>query len=215
MTNGTTPPLHGKARSLAMLGLLTSAMIWGLSWWPLQQLQGMGVHPLWSTSLMFTLISALISLQRPASWRILLSEPSLWLIVLVSGTTNIFFNLGVTSGDVVRVVLLFYLMPVWTVPLAWLVLREPVRRPALLRLLIATAGAVVVLWPTQSAAWSLADLLGLLAGVGFALNTVLLRRAPHADPTARALAMFVGSAVLGAVLALALGVAPPSAWRLD
>ena len=38
--------------------------------------------------------------------------------MLAAGTTNATFNWAVTLGDVVRVVLLFYLMPLWAVLLA-------------------------------------------------------------------------------------------------
>lgn len=201
------------ARWTGVLGLLTSAMIWGLSWWPLQQLRDWGLHPLWSTCLMFSAIVVVISVARPHAWRLLARRPALWLVLLVSGGTNTLFNLGVGTGDVVRVVLLFYLMPVWTVPLAWLVVREPVRPAALMRVVMATTGAVVVLWPASDAglAWHLTDLLGLVAGFGFALNNVLLRRLRSLETEGLALAMFLGSAAMGALLAVLLQAPPPPA----
>ncbi len=57
-------------------------------------------------------------------------------------------------GDVVRVVLLFYLMPLWSVLLARLLLDERLTRLALLRLVLAVAGAGAVLWPAEGAAWN-------------------------------------------------------------
>ena len=59
------------------------------------------------------------------AWAQLLRTPALWVLVLAAGTTNATFNWGVTIGDVVRVVLLFYLMPLWAVLLARLLLGEP------------------------------------------------------------------------------------------
>ena len=48
--------------------------------------------------------------------------------------TNVGFNWAVTMGDVVRVVLLFYLMPLWAVLLAWPLLGErPTPRSAAAR----------------------------------------------------------------------------------
>jgi hypothetical protein len=35
----------------AVLALLFNALTWGLCWWPLRQLQALGLHPLWSTAL--------------------------------------------------------------------------------------------------------------------------------------------------------------------
>ncbi len=120
--------------------------------------------------------------------------------------TNIGFNWAVTLGDVVRVTLLFYLMPVWSVGLAWWLLGERPTRAALLRLVLALAGLVLVLhrpgapWPWPRGA---ADQLALLGGAGFALTNVLLRRWRATPPPARVLAMFGGGFATATGLALA------------
>lgn len=105
--------------SLPILALLCNALIWGLSWWPLRLMQGAGLHPLWATALMFTMITTVLVLVRPQAVRWVARTPSLWLLVLVAGLTNICFNWAITIGDVVRVVILFYLMPAWSILLAW------------------------------------------------------------------------------------------------
>ncbi len=71
------------------------------------------------------------------------------MLVLASGCTNAAFNWGVTVGDVVRVVLLFYLMPMWAVLLARWLLHEPLHAGVLLRSALALGGALVVLWPPE------------------------------------------------------------------
>jgi drug/metabolite transporter (DMT)-like permease len=73
------------------------------------------------------------------------SHPLLWLLLASSGLTNVGFNWAVTVGDVVRVVLLFYLMPAWSVLLAWPLLGEKPTAASLLRLVLALAGVVMVL----------------------------------------------------------------------
>ena len=41
--------------------LVINAFVWGVSWWPFRELQGQGLHPLWSTTLVYLLIcSALL-----------------------------------------------------------------------------------------------------------------------------------------------------------
>jgi len=206
---------------LPVLGLLFNAFTWGVSWWPLRQLQAEGLHPLWATALIYLLALLFISLWRPASWGQLLRAPTLWWLVLASGTTNAAFNWGVTIGDVVRVVLLFYLMPLWAVLLARLVLGERLSALAGVRVLLALGGAAIVLWP-QGAALplpaTLAEGLGVLGGFAFALNNVMLRREAQQPELARALAMFLGGAVVAGLLALGLGAQglvpapPPPAW---
>jgi EamA domain-containing membrane protein RarD len=58
---------------------------------------------------------------------------------LATGLTNASFNMAVAYGDVVRVILLFYLMPVWTVILARLVLHEAITPRSLARVALAWA----------------------------------------------------------------------------
>jgi len=206
---------------LPVLGLLFNAFTWGVSWWPFRQLQQQGLHPLWATALIYLMAVLFISLWRPASWGQLLRAPTLWWLVLASGTTNAAFNWGVTIGDVVRVVLLFYLMPLWAVLLARALLGERLTPLAGVRVMLALAGAAIVLWPQGGALplpATLAEGLGLLGGFAFALNNVMLRREAHQPELARALAMFLGGAVIAGLLALALGAqglvaAPPApAW---
>lgn len=207
------PATAGRAW-LAVAGLASSALVWGLSWWPVRHAHALGVQPLWTTALVYVPGVALVLLVRPAALAGLLRSPSLWLVALSAGGANVCFNLGVALGDVVRVVLLFYLMPVWAALLARPLLGERVGRAGWLRLALALCGAMVVLWPSDGG-WPLprqpADWLGLCGGVFFALNNVMLRRCAQEAAPARMLAMFVGGLACGAGLAWlaqGLGLAP-------
>ena len=190
------------------LALVFNAFVWGVSWWPFRQLEAAGLHPLWATVLIYAFAVLVITLARPAAWRELFSHPALWVLVLASGTTNAAFNWAVTIGDVVRIVLLFYLMPLWAVLLARLLLHEPLTRSAILRVLLALAGALVILWPTEGGLplpRTLAEALGVLGGFAFALNNVMLRREAARSEAARALAMFVGGVAVAGLLIVLLG----------
>jgi drug/metabolite transporter (DMT)-like permease len=194
-------------RWLPVAALMVNALTWGVSWWPLRQLEGAGLHPLWATVLIYTLAVALIAALRPAAIAHLAKTPVLWVLVLAAGTTNATFNWAVTIGDVVRVVLLFYLMPLWAVLLARLLLNERLTPLALARVAMALAGAAVVLWPADGGfpvPQGLPDWLGLIGGFSFALNNVMLRREAHQPEAARALAMFFGGASVAGVLAVVL-----------
>ena len=202
-------------RALPALALTLNALTWGVSWWPFRELQARGLHPLWATVLIYAVAVVAITLWRRGAWGELRRTRSLWLLVLASGTTNACFNWGVTVGDVVRVVLLFYLMPLWAVLLARLLLHEALTRAALLRVALALVGAAVVLWPEQGGLplpRTLPEWLGVLGGFTFALNNVLLRREAHQPEAARALAMFLGGAGVAGLLATTLllqGAVPP------
>ncbi len=210
-----TRPSGGRLVAAApVAALLVNAFVWGVSWWPFRQLQALGLHPLWATAIIYLLSSAVIAAWRPAALRQLLREPALWLIFIASGTTNATFNWAVAIGDVVRVVLLFYLMPLWAVLLARIILKEPLTARSVARVVAALVGAMLVLWhgaaPGVSARFGLPEVLALLGGFSFALNNVMLRRGAGLPEEGRALAMFVGGAVVAGGVAMASsGVAWP------
>ena len=153
------------ASLLAALGLLVNAFVWGVSWWPFRQLESLGVHPLWATTLIYVFALVALLALRPTAWRHFGTTPALWILLLSAGLANVGFNWAVTIGDVVRVVLLFYLMPAWVVLLAWPILGERPTWGSIARLGLALVGVVVVLkseaspWPWPS---GLADYLALM-----------------------------------------------------
>lgn len=201
--------------------LVFNAFVWGLSWWPFRLLQERGLHPLWSTAFIYLVSLACLLAVRPRAALGWSRQPLLWLLALAAGMTNVGFNWAVTVGDVVRVVLLFYLMPAWSVLLAWLLLDEKPHAAALARVVMALAGVAIVLdtggvgipWPS-----GLPDGLALVGGFSFALTNVLLRKLNDTPAESRVLAMFGGGAALAACVALAGGApglpSPDGNWLL-
>ncbi|MDO5692032.1 MAG: DMT family transporter [Pseudomonadota bacterium] len=191
--------------ALPALALLFNATIWGLSWIAFKALHRQGLHPLWSTVLIYAGGLLVLLAWQPRSVRGFLAHPYLLGLVAAAGLTNVGFNWAVTVGDVVRVTLLFYLMPVWSVGLAWWLLNERPSRAALVRLALALGGLVLVLhrpgagWPVPTGA---ADFLALMGGFCFALTNALLRRWRDTPHEARVLAMFSGGLVMAGTLAL-------------
>jgi drug/metabolite transporter (DMT)-like permease len=196
------------------LALVLNAFVWGVSWWPFRELQHAGVHPLWATTLIYTVSLTLLLLWKPHAVRGFGTQPLLWVLLLAAGMTNVGFNWAVTVGDVVRVVLLFYLMPAWTVILAWPILGEKPTPVSLLRLALALAGVVFVLdtggtWPVPQ---GIADWLSLAGGFSFALTNILLRKLREVPAPSRILAMFgggAGTAAVAVLIGLSLGIVPP------
>jgi len=191
--------------TLAAWALVLNALVWGLSWWPFRELQSRGLHPLWATAIIYGFSVLCLLLVRPRAWRGFVQHPMLWLLALAAGLTNVGFNWGVTVGDVVRVVLLFYLMPAWVLLLAWPLLGERPNAGSLMRLALALTGLAIVLktptspWPVPTA---LADWLGLMGGFSFALTNILLRRLNQIPSESRVLAMFGGGALQASAAAV-------------
>jgi drug/metabolite transporter (DMT)-like permease len=195
-----------KGGGLAVAALLLNALVWGVSWWPFKMLEGQGLHPLWATALIYGLSLCVVFALRPQALRGWKQHPWLWLLLLSSGLTNVGFNWAVTIGDVVRVVLLFYLMPAWSILIAWWLLGEKPTRMAVLRLILALTGVAIVLkrpdipWPVPE---STADGLALMGGFCFALTNALLRKLHDSPEPARMLAIFGGGALLATCTGLA------------
>lgn len=216
-------PIARSSLLLAAFAALVNATVWGLAWIPLKWLEAHGVGTLWTTLFIFTACTLAVLAVRPGAIRRSLVSPQLLWLMLASGLTNVCFNVALATGDVVRTVLLFYLMPMWVVVLARWLLRESVTASALGRIALALTGAVLVLGegrlvlPVPSSA---ADWLAVIAGFCFGLNNVLLRRFADLGDDVRSLAMFSGAVFCAPVAMGALALAgqmPPlnvqgSAW---
>ena len=53
---GAADAVNQRGILLPSLALVINAFIWGVSWWPLRELQGYGLHPLWATALVYGLV---------------------------------------------------------------------------------------------------------------------------------------------------------------
>jgi len=215
------PFVNTQGGLLAAGALVVNAFVWGLSWWPFRELQNAGLHPLWATAAVYLLVCSGMLVFYFSAWKGLLANPALWWLALASGLTNVGFNWAVTVGDVVRVVLLFYLMPAWSVLVAWGLLGEKPTRASLLRLSLAMVGVLIVLktpdspWPVPQSG---ADWLALMGGLSFAITNALLRKQSLTPSGARMLAMFAGGALLAtavALLGLSFGALPMPALQLS
>ena len=185
--------------------LLLNALIWGVLWWPLQRLQADGLHPLWVTAMVYGVVFALLLVFYFDCWTDFVRDRQMWFLGLAAGLTNVGFNWAVTVGDAVRVVLLFYLMPAWSVLVAWVMLGEKPTLASLLRLALAMTGVLIVLktpdspWPVPQCG---ADWLAIAGGFSFAVTNALLRKCSDTPSSSRMLAMFGGGAVLAVTAAL-------------
>lgn len=186
-------------------GLLTGAIVWGLIWYPYRVLEHAGINGALATTLTyagaFTLAGAL------SYWRHVRPHLS-WLLVVLgasAGWANVGFTLAVIYGDVMRVVLLFYLAPVWTVLFARLLLGERLTAAGYVLMLLAITGALIMLWQPQLG-WPLprsgAEWTGLSAGVMFALSNVLVRRTAGIAIELKVLVVFGGCGAAGAACML-------------
>ena len=184
-------------------------MVWGLIWYPYRVLEVAGVSGELATLL--TYFIALIfglALSKPI-WHEL--RVAAWwgvALVLCAGWTNLGYVLAILGGEVMRVLLLFYLAPLWTVLLARWLLGEKLNRYGYAVIALSLGGAMVMLWdpglglavPQNRAEW-----IGLSAGMGFAMTNVLTRRIQNLSINFKSASVWFGTALLTALLLLYQG----------
>lgn len=198
---------------LPVFSLLLSATLWGLVWFPLRLLEQSGFSGLW-LSLVAYGACLVVGVWLFPGWHRSAWRRPLWLATLALGVgwCNVGFILAVLQGEVVRVILLFYLSPLWTVILGRLLLGERVSGRSALALAVAMGGAMVILWsPQVGFPWprDAADWLALSAGLAFSASNVAIRRQEALSLGAKVMFSWWGVVLIAGVGIIWLSVPPP------
>jgi drug/metabolite transporter (DMT)-like permease len=198
-------------RRAAILSLLTGALIWGVIWYPYRVLRDAGIDGIVASTLTYAVafVLGLIFFRRSPgrftpTW-------SLFWLALAAGGCNIGYVLATLNGEVVRVLLLFYLAPLWTVLLSRVLLGERLNRFGAFVIALSLAGAATILWQPRiglPVPQDAADWFGLGAGFSFALFNVLSRYTPGISIEYKSMVSFVGVVLFGGVLMFA-GIGTP------
>ena len=190
---------------LPLLLLFFSASLWGMTWWPVKNFAAAGLSGPWLTLLSYGPVGLaglyFVWCER-AAWR---RQLGLFLLLgLVGGWANTAFINALLLGDVVRVMLLFYLSPIWSVLGGRLFLGEKVGPRRMLAVVLALAGLWFVIGGAQAfnAPLSTSDLLALSAGLAFAGNNLISRATQSVPMVSKTVVVFIGC---GVVSAAALG----------
>ncbi|MFQ5773455.1 MAG: DMT family transporter [Kiloniellaceae bacterium] len=198
------------SQGLPALAVALSAVIWGLWWLPLRWLAERGLPGDWASLAVYSVATALlVPFAWPRRRQLRAGGPALLLTGALFGVMLVLWNHAVLVGEVVRVVLLFYLAPVWATLLAVTVLRVRVGPWRGASVLLGLAGAAVILGfehgpPVPRSA---GDWLGLGSGVLFALAATLARRTEAVAGFDKTFVSFAAAALA----ALALVAAEPPA----
>lgn len=194
-------------RAIAPVALLTGAAVWGLVWYPYRAFAQAGLPGVQATTLTYliALLAGVVFLRKHVGsvWRSGKLDWRLLLIGLAAGGCNLGYVLATLHGEIMRVMLLFYLAPLWTVFWAYWLLGERLNRAGVAVIVLSLGGAVVMLWrPELGMPWpaSSAEWLGMLAGFLFALSNVMVRQTTELSIETKSLAVFLGAVVLGLLI---------------
>jgi len=198
---------------------MSGALVWGLIWYPFRVLQDAGVSGALATLITYLLAMLCGAFMLPRVWSELRLHNTLrvreplrgkdgagwWAVALVlsAGWSNFGYVLAVLNGEVMRVLLLFYLAPLWTILFSYWLLGERLNRYGYLIIALSFSGAFIMLWEPQLGLPlpnNLAEWIGLSAGMAFALSNVVSRRAAHLSVEAKSYSVWLGTALLTAPL---------------
>ncbi len=183
--------------------LLFGAATWGVVWYPYRVLAHGGLDGVWSTLVTYATALVIGMVLFPRAAMSLVRMPALALLMGASiGWSNLAYVVAVLDGEVMRVLLLFYLAPLWTVPLAHLLLHERLDRQGFLVMALAFAGAMIMLWKPETGLpfpRGRAEWLGLVAGFLFALGNVLVRKLDGMGDAAKSIVIWAGVTVAALV----------------
>ena len=188
---------------LPALAVAFAAVAWGLWWIPVRWLAEGGLHGDWASLAIFGVTAAAMTPFIITRRKRLISGGFDLLLSGVSfGVMMVLWNHAILIGEVVRVVLLFYLSPVWATLLAAVLLREPIGAWRIFAMALGLSGAAVILgfeggWPMPRSA---ADWLGLLSGGLFALSATLARRSRNVSGFDKTCVSYVAAALFALLL---------------
>ncbi|MFV2059547.1 MAG: DMT family transporter [Gammaproteobacteria bacterium] len=186
------------------MSLLLAATLWGLFWYPLRILEQNGLSGLWATLFIYLgTLPILVVLFYRYRDQFYENATLLIFIALTSGWTNTAFILAIIEGPIVRVMILFYLSPLWATLFGVVFLKEKLSFLSLVMLVIAMAGAVIMLWqedvgfplPSTTTDW-----LALSSGFAFAITNALTRKAKYASVQLKVVFSWLGVILVSGVL---------------
>ena len=193
--------------AFAIFGLLFGAVAWGIMWYPYRILAEAGLSGVASSFYTFGIATLIGCIFYFKHWRSAFNlPPSIIWLSLAAGWTNLSYVLAVIDGEVMRVMLLFYLSPLWTLIISHFVLKEKTKPIGYIAIATSLLGAFIMLYnpnvsslplPRNSAEW-----LALSAGVGFSLSNVIARKSHHLSIRAKSSAVWFGAVLVAICFSL-------------
>jgi drug/metabolite transporter (DMT)-like permease len=198
-------------RYLVTTALLVGAVLSGVTWIPLRVIQHNGVAGLWVT-LAVVAVAALPLLPALLKARGLhrRDQVGLFWIAVFIGVDYAFYTASLTTTQVSRAILLFYMAPVWGTLLEVFVLRQPLtlRRGSALALGFAGLIAIFGIGLDLQLSLNLGDVLALLSGILWSVGLLFILRHRAAGPAVQSGAVAAGALAGGIAIVVLFEAAP-------
>jgi drug/metabolite transporter (DMT)-like permease len=196
------------------IAIVVSTVFWGTLWIPLRHLSDVGLGTPWATAAGFTLPLLLLLPVGILRWRPILAGgwPLAQAGFLMAACIALYAE-ALLRGNVARVILLFYLTPVWSTLLARAYLGERITGVRLITIALGLLGMFVVFGIGNGlpVPRSVAEWMGLFSGFSWGWSMVYMRRAADASELDK---VFVQYLFLGALFVLLTLVPGGRPWGL-
>lgn len=196
---------------LVTTGLLVGAVLSGLTWIPLRVIEHHGVTGLWVTLAVLAIAAVpLLPMLLKARGLERRDQAGLFWIAAFIGVDYAFYTASLTTTQVSRAILLFYMAPVWGTLLEVFVLRQPLtlRRGSALALGFAGLIAIFGIGLDLQLSLNLGDVLALLSGILWSVGLLFVFRHSAAGPGVQSGAVALGALVGGIAIVVLLESAP-------
>ena len=185
--------------------MCVSASLWGLYWVPLRLIEGLGVDGPWCVVLINAcplIVLAPFIILYTSRTQMDLKRPLF--AGVFTGLGFALYTIGLIETSVVRATLLFYLTPIWSTILGFIVLSEPVNKVRGLAILSGVVGCFLLLNPdkNQSIPLNTGDLSAALSGIFWAVGATLMRRWPDSSTLLTTGFQMLTTTILAALLAM-------------
>ena len=171
------------SRQAALLLLATVVVMWGSNW-AVTKILVLSVTPLWATAIRSAIATVTLFVLLLARRQLILPRRGdipvvLTVAVLHMGAFSALVAYGLQLVSVGRSIVLGYTTPLWVVPAAWLLLKEPVTRLRLAGVGLGLAGLALMFNPLAFDWSDRTALIGngliLLAALCWAANIIYVR----------------------------------------
>ena len=191
----------------ALLIIFLASSFWGVLWVPMRHIEAMGLSGLWVVVL-FHFLPALAMLPLIVKTAPLSRRD--WGRAAVAGAVMgagfALYALGLIVASVTKTVILFYMTPIWSTVIAYFVLRERAGWGRWLAIAAALVGCALVTGISRDELrFDLADLLGFLSGLFWALGSVMIRRHDGLNFVHISFLQYLSGGIMALLAALYLG----------
>jgi drug/metabolite transporter (DMT)-like permease len=191
--------------SLARIACLLGGAVWGVFWIPLRNLDEAGISGAWATAVFHTIpILLLLPVIALRTSRYRLSKVLFQAVGFTMGLSLVLYSTAFLYTDVVRVVALYYLTPIWGALLGRIWLKEQISGDRIVGICLGLIGMLVILNVDQGLPLPQngGDWMALAGGVIWAIAATLMRQNPQVDALTTLSVWFFWCSVLAVILAL-------------